>query len=56
MRRVRCAAIRQAIMEELELDVAPTIVVSATMKDVQGTAAKLGIRCTGTSTRARRPY
>ncbi len=35
------------IQEELGLEAPPTVVVAATVKDVQGTAARLGFRCAG---------
>jgi hypothetical protein len=37
------AAIRRAIRDELGLKENPPIVISAVMKDVQGTASKLGL-------------
>ena len=37
------AAIRKVIRDELDLKENPPIVVSAVMKDVQGTATKLGL-------------
>eukprot|EP00281_Chroomonas_sp_CCMP1168_P023842 CAMPEP_0206224634 /NCGR_PEP_ID=MMETSP0047_2-20121206/7131_1 /ASSEMBLY_ACC=CAM_ASM_000192 /TAXON_ID=195065 /ORGANISM="Chroomonas mesostigmatica_cf, Strain CCMP1168" /LENGTH=526 /DNA_ID=CAMNT_0053647605 /DNA_START=105 /DNA_END=1682 /DNA_ORIENTATION=+ len=39
----RLIAIRQALKEELSLDANPPMVVTAVMKDVQGTATKLGL-------------
>mmetsp|Transcript_54330 Transcript_54330/g.128170 ORF Transcript_54330/g.128170 Transcript_54330/m.128170 type:complete len:590 (+) Transcript_54330:138-1907(+) len=40
----RLLAIRQVIKEELNLDEVPSMVVTSTLKDVQATAKKLGLR------------
>lgn len=40
----RLLCIRQVVQEELELDYTPQVVVTSTMKDVQATAQKLGLR------------
>jgi len=40
----RLLAIRQVVEEELGLDYTPNVVVTSTMKDVQSTAEKLGMR------------
>jgi len=40
----RLLAIRQVVQEELGLEAPPSIVVTSTLKDVQATATKLGLR------------